>query len=80
MVHHGDNQFFTQCTVSACRSKPVGDSALGQTPEVPVATLLSYGTTGVSWNRSCGELQKMGQSMADIWQFTLCHLDTNLQK
>ena len=71
MVHRGDNRFFTQCTVSAWRSKPGGDSALGQTPEVPVAPLLSYGATGVSWNRSCGELQKMGQSMADIWQFTL---------
>ena len=71
MVHRGDNRFFYPGTVSACRSKPVGDSALEQTPGVPVAALLSYGTTGVPWNRSCGELQKMGQSMADIWQFTL---------
>ena len=79
MVHHGDNRFFTQCTVSACRSKSVGDRALGQTSEVPVATLLSYGATGVSWNRSCGELQKMGQSMADIWQFTLVSLVVSYQ-
>ena len=63
--------FFIAGTVLVCRLKPIGGSALEQTLDVVVKVLLSLGASRVSWNHFCGELHKMGQSMADKWQFTL---------